>query len=86
MSALPNRQRAAASAIIPAIMQHPLQQLDLDYYRYALLLVARAELERLRQERLSETQCSVVYAANGAGSGHLPNRGLPYGSPGAVRC
>jgi hypothetical protein len=32
-------------------MQDLLQQLDLDYYRSTLLLVVRAELERLRQER-----------------------------------
>jgi DNA-directed RNA polymerase subunit K/omega len=32
-------------------MQDLLQKLDLDYYRLALLLAARAELERLRQER-----------------------------------
>ena len=35
-------------------MQDLLQQLDLDYYRSALLLVARAELERLRQERSTD--------------------------------
>jgi phosphoserine phosphatase len=45
MSALPNRQRAIASGSITYIMQELLQQLDLDYYRSALLLVARAELE-----------------------------------------
>jgi hypothetical protein len=32
-------------------MQDLLQQLDQDYYRSALLLVARAELEQLRQMR-----------------------------------
>jgi hypothetical protein len=32
-----------------------LQQLDIDYYRSALLLVARVELERLRQERSTGT-------------------------------
>jgi hypothetical protein len=31
-------------------MQELLRQLDQDYYRSALLLVARAELEYLRQE------------------------------------
>jgi hypothetical protein len=49
--ALPNRQLAAASGSIGHVMQDLLQRLDLDYYRSALLLVARAELERLRQER-----------------------------------
>jgi hypothetical protein len=48
---LPNRQRAAASINVIAIMQDLLQQLDQDYYRSALLLVARAELEQLRQMR-----------------------------------
>jgi len=33
------------------LMQELLQQLDPDYYSSALLLVVRAELERLRQER-----------------------------------
>jgi hypothetical protein len=51
MSALPNRQRAVASCSIAYIMQNLLQQLDFDYYRSALLLSARAELERSRQER-----------------------------------
>ena len=31
-------------------MQELLQQIDLDYYRRAQLLMVRAELERLRQE------------------------------------
>jgi hypothetical protein len=31
-------------------MQDFLQQIDLDYYRSALLLVARADVERLREE------------------------------------
>jgi hypothetical protein len=34
-------------------MQDFLQQLDLDYYRAALLLVARAELERLQQKQVT---------------------------------
>jgi len=51
MSALPNRQRTAASNNIRDIVRALLQQLDPDYYRSALLLVAHAELERLRQER-----------------------------------
>jgi len=75
-------------------MQDLLQQLDLDYYRSALLVVARAELERLRRERSagtdvergSKTPCSVVPAANGAGSRDAPYGGLPYGYPAPVRC
>jgi hypothetical protein len=35
-------------------MDELLQQIDLDYYRSALLLVARADLERLRQECASD--------------------------------
>ena len=56
MSALPNRQRAAASGSIAHLMRDLLQKLDLDYYRSALLLVARAELERLRQERSARAE------------------------------
>jgi hypothetical protein len=48
--ALPYRQRAAASVSVPLTMRDLLQQLDQDYYRAALLLVAHAELEHLRQE------------------------------------
>jgi hypothetical protein len=33
------------------LMQDLLRQLDPDYYRAALLLIARTELEQLRQER-----------------------------------
>jgi len=36
-------------------MQELLHHLDPDYYRTALLLVARTELERLRQERSTGT-------------------------------
>jgi hypothetical protein len=32
-------------------MQELLQQIDVDYYRLARLLIVRAELEQLRQER-----------------------------------
>jgi hypothetical protein len=37
-------------------MDELLHQIDLDYYRSALLLVARAALERLRQECSSEVE------------------------------
>jgi hypothetical protein len=33
------------------LMQELLQQIDVDYYRLARLLIVRAELEQLRQER-----------------------------------
>jgi hypothetical protein len=74
MSALPNRRCAVASGNIGRIMQDLLQQLDLDYYRSALLLVAHAELERLRQEcsagtdveRRSKTPFGAVRMADGA--------------------
>jgi hypothetical protein len=36
-------------------MKELLQQLELDYYRSALLLATRAELERSRQERPADT-------------------------------
>jgi hypothetical protein len=76
ISALPNRQLAAASDSVGYIMHDLLQQLDLDYYRSALLLVARAELERLRQERSagtdverrSKTPLGAVPTADGAAS------------------
>ena len=55
MGVLPNRQRAIASGSIGYIVHDLLRQLDLDYYRSALLVVARAELERLRQERSAGT-------------------------------
>jgi uncharacterized protein YcaQ len=41
-------QHLAASA---RHMQELLQQIDVDYYRLARLLIVRAELEQLRQER-----------------------------------
>jgi hypothetical protein len=55
MSALPNRRRAAASDSIGYRMKELLQQLELDDCRSALLLSARAELERSRQERPAGT-------------------------------
>ena len=45
------------------MMQDLLPQLDLDYYRSALLLVARAEVKRLRQE-----PSTCVYSDDGAKS------------------
>jgi hypothetical protein len=75
------------------IMQDLLQQLDLDYYRSALLLVARAELERLRQERAagagverrSKSPFGASPTAEGAVSPEVAYAGPPYGGPGAVR-
>jgi hypothetical protein len=37
--------------MIQSIMQELLQQIDLDYYRSARLLIAHAELDQLRQGR-----------------------------------
>jgi hypothetical protein len=37
-------------------MDEPLQHIDVDYYRAALLLVVRADIERLRQEHSSDVQ------------------------------
>jgi hypothetical protein len=93
MSALPNRQRAIASGSIGYIMQD-LQQLDLEYYRSALLLVARAELERLRQERSAGTDVerrskspfgAASPTAERAASLQVACAGPAYGGPGAVR-
>jgi hypothetical protein len=75
-------------------MQDVLQQLDLDYYRSALLLVARAELERLRQERSagtdverrSKTPFGAVPTADGAASPEVAVARLSCGGPGKVRC
>jgi len=53
--------RTAASGNIGHLMQGLLPPLDLDCYRSALL-VARSELERLRQERLT---CLGVGTARG---------------------
>ena len=93
MSALPNRRRAIALGSIGNIMQDLLQQLDLDHYRSALLLVARAELERLRQERSAGTHVErrskspfgASPMAEGAASPEMACAGFPYGAPGAVR-
>ncbi len=51
LSALADRQRAAAFGSLGRLMQELLQQIDLDYYRSAQLLIVRAELEQLRQGR-----------------------------------
>jgi hypothetical protein len=73
-------------------MQDLLQQLDLDYYRSALLHVARAELERLRQERSAGTDVErwskspfgASPAAGRAASLEVACADPPYGGPGAV--
>jgi hypothetical protein len=93
MSVLPNRQRAIAPGSIGHIMQGILKQLDLDYYRSALLLVARAELKPLRQERSADTDVErrtktpfdASPTAEGAASPEVACAGPPYGGPGAVR-
>jgi hypothetical protein len=72
-------------------MQDTLQQLDLDYYRSALLHVARAELERLRRERSAGTNVdrwskSPFDASPAAGRAASPAAacaGPLYGGPGA---
>jgi hypothetical protein len=93
MSVLPNRQRAIASGNIGYIMQDLLQRLDLDYYRSALLLVARAELERLQQhgststdvERRSKDPFGAPPTAEGAAPSEVACAGPPYGGPAAPR-
>jgi hypothetical protein len=94
MSALPNRQRAAASGSVNYTMRDLLQQLDLDYYRSALLLVARGELDRLRQEGSASTDCErwtktpfgALPAADGAASPEVACASPRYGGPGKVPC
>jgi hypothetical protein len=78
MSALPNRRRAMESGRIDHVMQEFLQQLDLDYHRSVLLLVARAELERLRLLGASPT-------AGGAASPEVACADPSCGRPDAVR-
>jgi hypothetical protein len=93
MSVLPNRPCAITSGTIGLIMQDLLQQLDLDYYRSALLNVARAELERLRQvrsagtdfERWRKSPFGASPAAEGAASPEVVCAGPPYGGTGAAR-
>jgi hypothetical protein len=93
MSVLPNRPSGITSGSI-GVMQDLLQQLDIDYYRSALLHVARAELERLRQERSAGTEDegwskSPFGASRKAGRPTSPEvacAGPPHGGPGAVRC
>src|SRR5450755_2110315 len=75
------------------IMQDLLQQLDLDYYRSALLQVARAELERLRQEhsvgtdveRWSKAPFGASSTVEDAASPEAACVGPPCGGPGEVR-
>ena len=55
------------SGSIGRVMQHFLQQLDADYYRSALLLIARTELEHLRQER------SAGHLEKGSGVSCVPS-------------
>jgi hypothetical protein len=74
-------------------MQELLQQLDLDYYRSALLHVARAELEHLRQERSEGTDVEgwskfpsgASTTAEGAASPEVASASPPHGDPSAVR-
>ena len=73
-------------------MQDTLQQLDLDYYRSALLHVARGELERLRRERSagtnverwSKSPSDASPTAGRAASPAVACSDPPYGGPGAA--
>jgi hypothetical protein len=93
MSALPNRQRAIASGIIAHIMRDFLQKLDLDYYRSALLHIARTELERLLQERSggndlgkrSKLPFVASPTAKRSTSPEVTTARLPFSGPGEVR-
>ena len=48
LCAITDRQRAAAFENLSRVMEVLLQHIDPDYYRSALLLIVRTELERLR--------------------------------------
>ncbi len=60
------------------VMQELLQQLDPDYYRSVLLLVARSELVRLRQERSPcpdvETPANVTLGTPTSADSGVPDR------------
>ena len=56
MGTLADRQRAAAFDMLGHIMQELLQLIDLDFYRWARLLIVRAELEHLRQRRSASAE------------------------------
>jgi hypothetical protein len=74
-------------------MQDFLQKLDLDYYRSALLHIARTELERLRLERSagndlgkrSKLPFVASPTARRSTSPEVTSARLPYRVPGAVR-
>jgi len=74
-------------------MQDLLRQIDLNYHRSALLLVARTELDRVRQEssagadveRWGKTSFGVAPMAERAGSPEVACAGPPYSGSGAVR-
>jgi hypothetical protein len=51
LCAITDRQRAAAFESLSRVMQVLLQHIDPDYYRSALLLIVRTELEQLRATR-----------------------------------
>jgi hypothetical protein len=56
-------------------MQDLLQQIDADYYRSALLLIVRAELERIRQGQLAladvDRQSKTASGKSGAASSSI---------------
>jgi len=74
-------------------MQDLLQLLDLDYYRSTQLVVARAELERLRKERSTSTDVErrskspygEPLTAKRASLSEVACADPPCGGPGAVR-
>ena len=53
LSALANRRRAATLGSLGTLMKELLLQLDPDYFRSVQLLIAQAEVERLRKWRLT---------------------------------
>jgi hypothetical protein len=60
LSAVADRQRAAAFGTVACVMQDLLQHIDHDYYRAAQLLIARAEIAELR--RRSSTLARTSHA------------------------
>lgn len=73
-------------------MQPLLQEIDFDYYRSALLLVARGEIERLRQEASAvadaearrKSPVSACPAADEPASPDVVCTSFPHRGPSAV--
>jgi hypothetical protein len=77
---LTDRKRAAAFATFIRIMQDLLQLIDSDYYRSALLLMVRAELERIRQGHSAladvETPSTITVGTSRSAKSSIQSREL----------